>query len=215
MRTHYDETYTNWHDKIEIFGAILNLDKFASHIELGDFVLDFGCGSGQLLKNIDCSRRYGIEINQAQRERAEEKGILVSGLTKDIRKNTIDVVISNHALEHCPNPYEELLKLRGVLKVGGKIIVCVPFEGLSLRHRLYDKEKHNNFHLYTWNEETLGNLFHVAGFNVISCKEYKHKWIPKYQLFYRILGKKGFDILCSLYARISRSTSQILIVAER
>lgn len=216
QKTHYDNSYTVWHDSIEQFGAKLNLDKFNDHIRQSDHVLDFGCGSGEMLALIQCAKKYGVEINEGQRLKASAKGIQTVAYPEVLLSNSLDVIVSNHALEHVPEPYAALTSLYDKLKVGGKIIFCVPSEGVRNKYRPYvEGEKFNNYHLYTWSPENLGNLFDIVGFKVHTCKEYKHKWIPKYRFFHRILGLRIFNLLCQLYARISTKSGQTVIVAEK
>ena len=66
---YYNEDYFNdYQKKIGEFGGKANLFKFEEHIKNTDNVLDFGCGGGFLLSNLDCKYKAGIEINSIARK---------------------------------------------------------------------------------------------------------------------------------------------------
>jgi len=207
---YYDEKYFIWQRKLGVFGGKAEAFKFNSFITMNDTVLDFGCGGGYILSNLSCKKKVGIELNEVARLEASEKGIEVYKYSIEIADNSCDVIISNHVLEHTLNPYEELKALCPKLKDTGKIVFVVPNE---------KKKKWNsndiNKHLYTWSEINIGNLFDVAGYNVISVKEIIHRWPPKYILIYKIFGKTIFDLICHIYGFFRNNLSQIQIVASK
>ena len=71
---YYNEQYFKWQKEIGEFGGIINQFLFKDFIALADAVIDFGCGGGYLLSNINCTQKMGIEINDAAREIAKKKG---------------------------------------------------------------------------------------------------------------------------------------------
>lgn len=86
--------------------------KFEPHIKPSDTVLDLGCGGGYLLKNLTCARRIGVEVNPSATKTALENGIECYASLDLVPDSSINVAISNHALEHIQNPHEVLGKLR-------------------------------------------------------------------------------------------------------
>ena len=54
---HYDDNYFEWQRKSGIFGGLANTFKFKRSITSTDTVIDFGCGGGFLLLNLNCSNR--------------------------------------------------------------------------------------------------------------------------------------------------------------
>lgn len=109
--THYDASYFQWQRVTGEFGGWANVDKFRKTIAPGDHVLDFGCGGGFLLPNLDCSKRYGIEPNAAARETAQRNGVTVFELAdaalQALGPAALNVVISDNALEHALEPWRE------------------------------------------------------------------------------------------------------------
>jgi SAM-dependent methyltransferase len=173
--------------------------------------LDFGCGGGYLLKNINCGLKAGVEINRSAAEIARKNGIEVYGSVGEVPDNYVDVIISNHALEHTRQPLLELQTLHSKLEAGGKIIFVVPCESVT---RSYNPNN-VNYHLYSWSPMSMGNLFTEAGFSVLESKPYIHKWPPGYRHIARIGGRGLFDFACRIYGRIERSWFQVKVVAEK
>ena len=129
---------------------------------------------------------------------------------EEIPDNWADVIISNHVLEHTLRPFDELRGLYPKVRKGGKIIFVLPHE----KNMLY-RPGDINQHLYTWSPMNAGNLFKAAGFNIEKVETINHRWPPKYLLLYKILGAKGFYLLCLLYAFIKRDLSQVRVVANK
>jgi len=208
---HYDDDYFNWQSEAGEFGGWANQTKFIKYIAQDDVVLDFGCGGGYLLKNIDCKKRLGVEINPLAAETAKRNGVEVYSKVEDVQDESIDVIISNHALEHALQPLDELRELKKKLKVGGKVIFVVPCENISMRYKSDDI----NHHLYSWSPMCLGNLFVEAGYSLIESKAYIHKWPKRSVLIRRIGGRRLFDLACRIYGRLSRSSFQVRAVGKK
>ena len=199
MQQHYNSDYFRWQEKLGQIGGLANLFKFSHSISPNDNVLEFGCGGGYLLNNIQAANKTGYDINPSALEEAKKK-ISITNDLHGLNDNSYDVIISNHALEHCHSPYHELKVLYSKLKPEGKIIFVVPHEKAGQTWKPNDI----NNHLYTWNEMTLGNLFVEAGFKIIEVKTIRHQWPPKAILLWKLLGPTLFNyasIYKSLYSR--------------
>src|SRR5277367_3989263 len=110
--TYYDETYFNFQNVMGEFSGRAETGKFKRYISPGDTVIDFGCGGGFILKNINCGKKIGVEISDVAREYAEKVNSIYSvKFVEDLDDNIADVIISTHALEHCYNPRVELVNL--------------------------------------------------------------------------------------------------------
>jgi SAM-dependent methyltransferase len=209
--SHYDGRYFDWQASIGEFGGWANLSKFSAFVSPRSRVLDFGCGGGFLLKNLNCAKKVGVEVNPAAAETARRNGVEVFNRVLDVPGDYVDVIISNHALEHALQPLEELKALFGKLEPGGKIVFVVPCESISSGYVPNDV----NHHLYSWSPMCLGNLFSEAGFSVLESRPYIHKWPPKYRMIARMGGRPLFDVACRIYGRIARSSFQVRLIAER
>ncbi|MCK4890052.1 MAG: class I SAM-dependent methyltransferase [Candidatus Aminicenantes bacterium] len=208
---HYDKNYFDWQAPIGEFGGWANRSKFNKYISDDKKILDYGCGGGYLLKNFKCSKKVGVEINPSAAKIARDNGVQVFESLADVPDNYVDLIISNHALEHAHHPLAELKSLYKKLEAGGKIVFVVPCETISAP---YDENDINN-HLYTWNPLCLGNLFKEAGFSVIESKPLMHKWRMKFKILARFGGRRLFELACRIYARVDRSTFQVRVIAEK
>lgn len=212
---HYNEKYFAWQKIIGEFGGTANKFKFINNIKPEFTILDFGCGGGYLLNKLECKEKIGIEPNAVARDQAIKNGLSkIYPNTKECLKyfkQKVDLVISNHALEHTTSPLEELKLLRELIKDNGKIHFVVPCEHISY---LYNPKKDKNYHLYSWSPMNLGNLFNEAGFEVIYSKPLIHKWPP----FYRKISKLGpfvFHLICRIYGRLARNWFQVEVLAVK
>lgn len=209
-KEYYDEDYFNWQKNFGAFGGWAELPKFSKYITPDMNVMDFGCGGGFLLKNINCKGKIGIEINDSARKILKNFGIETYKYVKDAPDDWADCIISNHALEHVTNPFHQISLLKNKLKSGGKIIFVVPSDSYSYR------PNDINRHLYCWSPMSLGNLFNEAGYNVLESKKLIHKWPPYYNIIARLTGKYIFNIFCNIYGFITLPFSyQVKVVAEK
>lgn len=154
-----------------------------NRIEASAFVLDYGCGIGQIsaaLNNVTYFDTSEFAINLL---RQYGKNVLNS--VADIPRERFDYILSFHSLEHIHNPAEILKSFHGYLKKEGKLILVVPLEGGYLKNsRLTLQPDYLNKHLYCWTPQTIVNLLVYCG------------WGPGYQVkingpfLLRTLGKK-------------------------
>ena len=207
--SHYDAAYFARQKQAGEFGASLNLQWFQPFIHPTDWVLDFGCGGGYLLKALNCSKKIGVEINELARAEAARLGVKTCHMIDEIPDAFANVVISNHVLEHLLSPYDTLVSLKPKVKPGGALVFVVPHQGPNERFQ----ENDPNQHLYTWNPMTLGNLFTAAGYQVRQVEAIRCKWPPHYTRIRAATGKAIFIRLCTLYAFL-RNDYQLRIVAK-
>ena len=210
--SHYNSDYFNWQKNIGAFGGWANKYKYQKHINPHHTVIDFGCGGGFLLANLNCKRKIGIEPNASASSSILGFGIEHFDSPKTALKTLgfecADTIISSHALEHTPNPLQELKDLYPLLKKGGSIHFFVPLD--TFRYSYDDKDF--NKHLFSWSPQNLGNLFTEAGFPVDYSKPYIHKWPP----YYTTLAKLGwpiFNFICKVWGRIDNKWYQVQIRA--
>jgi len=210
QNTFYNEKYFSWQKDIGFFGGVANLFKFSEFIDPSDAVIDFGCGGGYLLNNINCREKIGIEINGYARKEASSQGLYVVDEIEVLNNEIADIIISNHALEHVERPFDVLKSLLLKLKIGGKIVFVVPHQNTKEEYDAADK----NNHLYTWNQMTLGNLFAKAGYKVLRSEAFQHQWPPDYADIYAKYGQEEFHRICKKHA-IENDNYQIRIVATK
>jgi SAM-dependent methyltransferase len=189
--------------------GVLNTEKFTPFVRPSDTVLDFGCSSGELLISLDAAERIGIEVNAATRAEAVRAGIRVFESLHSVPDHSVDVVITNHVLEHVISPYSALLQLRRVLRTNGRLVVCVPADDWrNARHWKSGDPKH---HLFAWTPLTLGNLLTEAGFDPAFVRMRQQAWPPKYEHLRR-LPHPVWSAMCLAWA-IARRSREVLALA--
>jgi len=213
MEEYYDDKYFNdYQKKIGEFGGKANLFKFKKFIKHDSKVLDFGSGGGFLLNNINCSYKVGIEINPVARNFCKSNFNIDSYKEiSEVDDNIFDVIISNHALEHCERPDDILKKLFKKLKLGGKIIIVTPLDSLLFRFDIADVNKH----LYSFSPMNLGNLLVNAGFKNIKTGTIFHKWPPKWNIIQNLFGWDIFHFFSRIYGLINLYWTQTIGIAEK
>lgn len=178
-RAQYGKTYWSWQSQgVDIGGKITAL-LFEPHIKTHYVILDYGCGSGTLIMNLPARERWCVEANPLAREFSAQKfpDLKIQEFIDNVPDNMFDVIMSNHALEHVPCPLVSLSKIKAKLKVGGRAVFYVP----SMEDQLSEAGLGGVFnpsdihhHLHVWGPQQLGNLFIVAGFEIVEARTKKY-----------------------------------------
>lgn len=212
-KSHYNQNYWNYQRKMAEAGGVLNKFMFEEFITSQDTVIDWGCSGGFLLNNLKCKKKIGIEINLDAIECACKLGIDVYDDLNKVDNMIADVIISCHALEHCPNPWEIIKTAKKKLKSGGVIVIVVPSEQATDDSYNY-KDNDINQHLFTWTPMTLGNLVKLAGFKLLKAEQIRHRWVGD---FVREAQKNDLTVYhkqCREHA-LKTNNYQVRVVAQR
>lgn len=208
----YDEKYWAYQEGLGAFGGKAEAFKFHDLINHTDTLIDYGGGGGFLLSNLDAARKILIEPNPHARKNAIAKfGLEVYASPEDVPTSVVaDIIITNHCLEHVPNPLEELTKLHYLLRAGGLLCIVVPVDAaLGVKYFVGDI----NHHIYTWNALLLGNLVADAGFDVIVSEEIQYQWPPDFSSMWNRVGEAAFIKASHEYA-VKNNNKQIRLVAR-
>jgi len=140
-------------------------------------ILDIGCSSGTLLKNISKlsqkSVLYGIEMNDNYRDYIIKNNIVEKNniSNDDIniyyinRENKFDFISIVHVLEHLRNPKKALESIYKLLSEKGMIYIEVP--NLKTPYNNLRTEYFAMYHLYNFTEYTLKMLLLNTGFKIL------------------------------------------------
>lgn len=213
MDSYYNEEYFDYQKEQGEFAAKMMKQFFEPYVAANNNLLDFGCGGGFLLNELNAANKAGIEINAAARKHALDAfNIKTVPAIADVEDNWADILISSHALEHTLRPYDMLVELLPKLKTGGVVVFIVPHE---TKYK-FNREDVNK-HLYTWSEMNIANLFMEAGYHVVESKELVHRFPPRHKKLYAMFGKKWFDLLCRIYGVWARyrHMTQVRIIAKK
>jgi SAM-dependent methyltransferase len=172
-------------------------------IRAGECVLEIGCGQGSFLadiKNKYGGQPVGLELNQHAVDVAQSRGLKV--FNKDINSYVsenveyFDVVCLFQVLEHIAQPVEFLRQALRGLKVGGRLIICVPNNDALINS---DKENPLNLpphHMGLWNKQSLYFLSKVLPIKVDFVQQeplqsYHIDWYVR-TLLKKIVGDRFF-----------------------
>lgn len=203
--THYTHTYYDRFAGLDI-GRQMQARVFEAHCRSDLDLLDFGCSDGLMLRHLPARRRVGVEINPAARAVCTGLDALHESLAA-VPDNSIDLAVSNHALEHVPHPLATLTELYRVLRPGGTLALVTPFEDPSRAWIPDDPDRH----LYTWAPVNLGNLLSEAGFRVDSVVMRWACWHPK-MFWTRLIGL--FDLASWLLGHALRRREVVAVAGK-
>lgn len=142
-------------------------------------ILEIGCGTGALLKNIinkynlNDKNIYGTEISKILIKYLQNNNFHVfENLNKIIKSElTFDLIILDNVFEHFEKPYKELKKIKHLLKQNGKVYCSIP-NILKTRINISDPLNHECNYI-------LSNFKYViesSGFKIEKYK-YSHFWL--------------------------------------
>lgn len=128
----YEQRFAGMEEKRRAVWQVLCRHFFQQWVPTAATVLDIGAGYCEFINNIQCARKYAIDLNPSTSEKA---GSDVSVLAQDVgavwplESSTIDVAFSSNFLEHLPDKkvlMHCLQEMSRVLRPGGTVILLGP-----------------------------------------------------------------------------------------
>jgi SAM-dependent methyltransferase len=148
-----------------------NNSRTLGESKAGDRVLEIGCRHGRtlsLMREALGIEPYGIEPGVSEAQKAQEAGISCFAGTieaYDPGPLRFDQIQSFHVLEHLHDPLSALIRMRGWLKPGGRLVIEVP--NVYQPHGLLEENFFQNAHLTYFSPSTLRVLLARAGYTVL------------------------------------------------
>jgi SAM-dependent methyltransferase len=149
----------------------------------GGKVLDVGCGSGQLLAQL---QRLGWDVtgiepdprSAAAAARLLGRPVLVGGIGEvDLPDNHFDAIVLSHVIEHLVDPLAALGHCARALKPGGRIVITTPNTN-SFGRRIFKRDwLHWDVprHIFIYDANSLRALAEKAGLRVSSVRSLARK----------------------------------------
>ena len=154
----------------------------------GGSVLDFGCGTGELLDALQDAgwATFGIDPSD---KRAFVRHRELTDIPGDGR---FVLAIAHHVLEHVPSPLAILRALHKALQPGGVVVISVPRLDALPQHHDFRYCINDRAHTISYTGAAMATLLAMAGFTVIDVNtppEGTDYWRALKRL--RMLGIKG------------------------
>lgn len=208
------ELYFQWQKSIGLLGAEINQFIFKPYVREQDDVLEFGCGGGYFLQRLKARTKVGVDINPAARAEANSLGLEVHKSLDEIGIQRFSRIVTSHALEHVPCPFEALERLRSFLEPDGLLLWLSPMDDWRKKNQRRWKPNDMDMHLYAWTPLLIGNLLDAAGYKPQSISIITHAFPPS-AIAERLwnISPRLFHMAARAWA-IARRQRQILAVAS-
>ena len=155
--------------------------KLLDAVGTGQRVLDVGCSSGYLARPLRDRGNtiVGLELDPAAAHEAEafcERVLVgdVETMDLDLESGSFDVVLGGDVVEHLRDPAATLMRLRPLLRPGGRLILSTPnvanwavrLSLLAGRWRYTDRGILDRSHTHLFTRTTLAETLVHAGYRV-------------------------------------------------
>jgi len=178
------------------------LKKFIS-LEKEIVIVDFGCGNGQVIKEIKLinpeAEYIGLDVSEKALEKARK--ILPNhkfykiedGAEFPLNDNSVDFIFSSEVIEHIYDTENAFSEIARILKPDGKLLITTPYHGLikNLLITVLNFNKHFNPtspHIRFFSKKSLFNLLNRFGFEILKYGYYGRFYPIPHSIF--VLAKK-------------------------
>ena len=186
--------------------------KFDKYINSKFSILDFGCGSGELLDLIKCRFKIGVEKNNLSLKKVRGKKInCVSKLDNLNNKIKFDTIFALSVIDHLNDPILLIKKLKNKLKNNGQIIIIVRHDSKNqnLRNSSYKE------HLYSWSLLSFNNLLNSIGLKTLDEGVVKMTLPPGFNFFKKILNVRCILIISKVYYYLNFRDRRFYFVCKK
>jgi ubiquinone/menaquinone biosynthesis C-methylase UbiE len=166
--------------------ATLKPTLTALQARAGDRILDVGCGTGRLLRELHTAepgaQGWGVDVSEDMLAVAEAHSTGARYVRADVhrlpfRAGSFDAVVTSSSLHHWARPSRVLLEIGTLLRPGGRLVLTdwaddfLPTRMLSMILRIADRS-----HVKTFTSAELSTMLERAGFAVEQIQLYRFGW---------------------------------------
>lgn len=156
-------------------------------LERGITIVDFGCGSGEILKEIALinpdAKLIGLDVSEVALKQAQQT--LPEGNFQKIEdgglfpldKEIIDFIFSSEVIEHVYDTENAASEIARILKPGGEILITIPYHGFFKNLALVFLGFDRHFdpigpHVRFFSKKTITNLLENVGLKIVQYDYY-------------------------------------------
>ena len=206
------EKISNYFSSVSLITNTYYKKIFSKYIDKKFKILDFGCGSGELLDLIDCKFKIGVEINKYSQKKLKNKNLMfVDKLEKIDKKIKFDTIFCLSVLDHLDDPLSTLKKIKDRLKKNGKLIVIIRND--SRRQNIKNSIYKN--HLYSWSLLSFNNLINNIGIKSIDEGMLRFTLPPRFNFLNKNLKKKTILFLSKIYFYINFRDIRFYFICQK
>jgi SAM-dependent methyltransferase len=206
------EKISNYFSSVSLITNTYYKKFFSKYIDKKFKILDFGCGSGELLDLIDCKFKIGVEINKYSQKKLKNKNLMfVDKLEKIDKKIKFDTIFCLSVLDHLDDPLSTLKKIKDRLKKNGKLIVIIRND--SRRQNIKNSIYKN--HLYSWSLLSFNNLINNIGIKSIDEGMLRFTLPPRFNFLNKNLKKKTILFLSKIYFYINFRDIRFYFICQK
>ena len=142
--------------------------NYLKYLNNNSVILDIGCGNGELLSKLNiCKHKFGSDLYKDKQLIQNEKTKYIFGdnekLEKNIKANSLDLIIMHHSLEHIVDHDKIFKTINKLLKKDGILAITVPNnKNLNLIYAALFIP-----HIHNFSEKSLEDLLNSNGFNIL------------------------------------------------
>lgn len=187
-----------------------------------DYLLDVGCGTGDLLRFSNTKKALGVDISKFAIEslkRIDKYGVVADIKYLPFKQNTVGYVMYNDVIEHLETTERDrsLKEVHNILSGGGRIIIRTT--NLELMLKKYKDEPEfvdtgDPTHKYFYSRGDLENILRDNGYRVIvSSSDFLLStlfFIPSFAICDPIL-----KVLSKILSPVKNSYGCILMIGEK
>jgi SAM-dependent methyltransferase len=117
--------------RIRVWKILVN-KFFSRYVPSDAAVLDLGCGHGEFINNVQCEKKFALDLNPAARQYLHPNVVFLEqdcSAPWNIPESALDVVFTSNFFEHLPSRQvlnDTIAQARRALRPGGRLIAMGP-----------------------------------------------------------------------------------------
>jgi ubiquinone/menaquinone biosynthesis C-methylase UbiE len=168
----YDERWARY------IGASLRHTIERLNVAPGERILDVGCGTGALQKQLG-DAVVGVDLSEGMLRHAAGARVAADVIRLPFREHAFDVVVSTSSLHYWVEPIEALREIRRVIKTNGRLVLtdwCDDYLACRVCDRLL-RVRHAGGYVRAYGDRELRQLIARAGYASVAVETYKIGWL--------------------------------------